>query len=113
MPVLEFHANVVRDPYSGTVWTRAELLQTPNTLDDFLYRLPTAARGSIRGDIYDVGTYYLLMSILRDHGIRIWHWHFMGGKGGALGSGDIGDCPQELVLRIAWAKAAHLTVMPK
>ncbi len=93
MPVLEFHRNVVRDPYSGTVWTRGELLQTPNTLDDFLYRLPTTARGSIRGDIYDVGTYYLLMSILRDHGIRIWHWHFMGGKGGALGSGAPGDCP--------------------
>lgn len=93
MPVLEFHRNVVRDPYSGTVWTRGELLQTPNTLDDFLYRLPTTARGSIRGDIYDVGTYYLLMSILRDHGIRIWHWHFMGGRGGIVGSGDIGDCP--------------------
>lgn len=93
MPVLEFHRNVVRDPYSGKVWTRGDLLQTPNSLDDFLLDLPTTARGSIRGDIYDVGTYYLLMSILRDHGIRIWHWHFMGGRGGALGSGDVGDCP--------------------
>lgn len=93
MPVLEFHRNVVRDPYSGTVWTRGDLLQSPNSLDDFLSRLSTTARQSVRGDIYDVGTYYLLMSILRDHGIRIYHWHFMGGRGGSLTSGDIGDCP--------------------
>lgn len=93
MPVLEFHRNVVRDPYSGKVWTRGDLLQTPNSLDDFLLRLPTTARQSIRGDIYDVGTYYLLMSILSDHGIRIYHWHFMGGKGGSLATGNIGDCP--------------------
>lgn len=93
MPVLEFHRNAVRDPYTGTVWSRSELLQSPNTLDEFLVDLLPSSRESIRGDIYDVGTYYLLMSILRDHGIRIWHWHFMGGQGAGSDAGSLGDCP--------------------
>ncbi len=93
MPVLEFHRNAVRDPYSGTVWSRSELLQSPNTLDEFLIDMLPSSRENIRGDIYDVGTYYLLMSILRDHGIRIWHWHFMGGRGLGSDAGSIGDCP--------------------
>lgn len=94
MPVLEFHRSVVRDPYSGTVWTRGQLLETPNSLDDYLSNLSPTARQNVRGDIYDVGTYYLLMSIMREHGIRIWHWHFMGGRGGSsLGANNIGDCP--------------------
>ncbi len=93
MPVLEFHRNAVRDPYTGTVWTRSELLQSPNSLDAFLDDMLPLSKENIRGDIYDVGTYYLLMSILRDHGIRIWHWHFMGGHGHGSEAGSIGDCP--------------------
>ena len=93
MPVMEFHQNVVRDPYSGTVWTREELLQSPNSLDDFLDQLSTTSKEHMRGDIYDVGTYYLLMSILRSHGIRLRHWHFIGSQGGGSEAGSIGDCP--------------------
>ena len=95
MPVIEFHRNAVRDPYSGTVWTRKELLQRPNDLDDFLVNFTPHQRRQIRGDIYDVGTYYLLMSIMREHGIRIWHWHFIGGTGGGNAS-NLGDCPPGL-----------------
>lgn len=93
MPVLEFHRSMVRDPYSGAVWSRNELLETPNGLDTYLMTLGDYARTHVRGDIYDVGTYYLVMSILRDHDIRIWHWHFIGGTGGTESSGSPADCP--------------------
>ena len=92
MPVLEFHPNVVRDPYSGSVWTRNELLQKPNSLDEFLSSLPIDARERVRGDIFDVGMYYLLMSQLREHNIRIAHWHFVGIGGGAS-AGQVSNCP--------------------
>ena len=93
MPVLEFHRSLVRDPYSGAVWTRNELLQSPNGLDNFLMELGEYSKTHVRGDIYDVGTYYLVMSILRDHDIRIWHWHFIGGVGGQISAAAAADCP--------------------
>lgn len=93
MPVIEFHSSFVRDPYSGAIWNRNELLQSPNGLDSFLMDLGEYSRTHVRGDIYDVGTYYLVMSILRDHNIRIWHWHFIGGVGGADTAGSAADCP--------------------
>ncbi len=94
MPVIEFHRSLLRDPYSGKIWYRDELLKQPNSLDEFLNELSPTARNSIRGDIYDVGTYYLAMSIIQDHSLRIWHWHFMGGSGGGMASsGSPSDCP--------------------
>lgn len=117
MPVLEFHRTLVRDPYSGTVWTRAQLLEKPNTLDLFLQGLSESAQGSIRGDIYDVGTYYLVMSILNDHGLRIWHWHFVGGSGGLAGTGTAADCPPgvsfEDCARLDGANVADLPGIPE
>ncbi|MYD46324.1 MAG: hypothetical protein F4W92_08235 [Gammaproteobacteria bacterium] len=117
MPVLEFHRTLVRDPYSGTVWTREQLLETPNTLDLFLEALNESARRSIRGDIYDVGTYYLVMSILKDHDLNIWHWHFIGGSGGLAGSGSAADCPPgvsfEDCARLEGANLAELPGLPE
>ena len=84
MPVLEIHRDSVRDPYSGRTWSRGELLQEPNSLDDFLSTLDSFQRSQIRGDFYDVGTYYLLMSILKDHQINIAHWHFIGYSGNGM-----------------------------
>ena len=81
MPVLEIHNDVVRDPYSGRIWHRTELLQEPNSLDSFLSEFDAYQRESVRGDFYDVGTFYLLMSILKDHEIVIKHWHFIGATG--------------------------------
>ena len=92
MPVLEIHKEVVRDPYSGRVWHRSELLQEPNSLDAFLSELDAFQRESVRGDFYDIGTFYLLMSILKDHSILITHWHFVG----AMGIGQnaaLASCP--------------------
>lgn len=117
MPVLEFHRSLVRDPYSGTVWTREQLLETPNTLDLYLDALNDTARGNIRGDIYDVGTYYLVMSILKDHDLGIWHWHFIGGSGGLAGSGTAADCPPgvsfEDCARLEGANLAELPGLPE
>lgn len=113
MPVLEFHRTLVRDPYSGTVWTREQLLEKPNTLDLFLEALNDSARRNIRGDIYDVGTYYLLMSILNDHGLGIWHWHFIGGSGGLAGTGTAADCPPGVSFEdCARLEGANLAEMP-
>lgn len=92
MPVLEIHKDVVRDPYSGRVWHRSELLQEPNSLDAFLSEFDAFQRESVRGDFYDIGTFYLLMSILKDHSIVITHWHFVG----AMGIGQeaaLASCP--------------------
>ena len=117
MPVLEFHRTLVRDPYSGTVWTREQLLEKPNTLDLFLEGINESARRSIRGDIYDVGTYYLVMSILKDHGLNIWHWHFIGGSGGLAGTGSAADCPPgvsfEDCARLEGANLAELPGLPE
>ena len=81
LPVLEMHREYVRDPYSGKTWHRNELLQEPNSLDDFLGAFDEFQRTRLRGDFYDIGTFYLLMSILKDHEIVIRHWHFMGSTG--------------------------------
>ncbi|MYF02505.1 MAG: hypothetical protein F4227_05940 [Gammaproteobacteria bacterium] len=117
MPVLEFHRTLVRDPYSGTVWTREQLLEKPNTLDLFLEEINESARRSIRGDIYDVGTYYLVMSILKDHGLNIWHWHFVGGSGGLAGTGSAADCPPgvscEDCAKLEGANLAELPGLPE
>ena len=92
MPVLEIHTDGVRDPYSGTYWSRAELLQEPNSLDAFLSDFDAVQRTSVRGDFYDVGAFYLLMSILKDHGIVITHWHFIGATG--IGQeASLASCP--------------------
>lgn len=92
MPVLEIHKNVVRDPYSGRIWHRSELLQEPNSLDAFLAGFDAYQRSAVRGDFYDIGTFYLLMSILKDHGIVITHWHFVGATGIGPES-NFGLCP--------------------
>ncbi len=92
MPVLEIHKNVVRDPYSGRIWHRSELLQEPNSLDTFLGAFDTYQRAAVRGDFYDIGTFYLLMSILKEHGIVITHWHFVGVPGIGPES-NLGLCP--------------------
>ena len=89
-PILEMHATLVRDPHSGKVWHKAELLQEPNSLDDWLSEMRDTQKIAVRGDLYDVGTYYLLMSILRDHGVAINHWHFMGASAGSI---NVSQCP--------------------
>ena len=90
LPILEIHRDMVRDPYSGEIWSRSELLQEPNGLDDFLRDFTINMKSTMRVDMYDVGTFYLSMSILRAHGIVPRHWHFVGASIGTL---TASSCP--------------------
>jgi len=90
LPIIELHRGFVREFYSGAIWPRAELLQEPNALDAFLLAFDEERKRRIRADIYDVAQYYLTMSILREHGITIRHWHFLPG---GLTVAQAGRCP--------------------
>ena len=90
MPILEFHRDYVREYYSGTLWPRAQLLERPNGLDTFLQTFTDEQKKALRADVYDIGQYYLALAILREHGIQIMHWHFLGGH---LSHADAARCP--------------------
>lgn len=90
LPILEIHRDMVRDPYSGETWSRSELLKEPNGLDDFLRDFTANMKSTMRIDMYDVGTFYLAMSILREHGIVPRHWHFVGAS---IGTVAAASCP--------------------
>ena len=92
LPVLEIHKDGVRDPHSGRFWRRSELLQEPNSLDIFLRDFDAYQRTAVRGDFYDIGAFYLLMSILKDHDITITHWHFVGTTGIGQAT-NLASCP--------------------
>lgn len=79
MPIIELHRDFVREFYSGATWHRRELLQQPNRMDAWLLSMAEETRRRMRMDIYDIGQYYLVMSILRAHGLAPAHWHFIGG----------------------------------
>ncbi|MDD9885144.1 MAG: hypothetical protein OXU62_11560, partial [Gammaproteobacteria bacterium] len=90
LPIIELHRDFVREFYSGAIWTRAELLREPNAMDAFFAAFDAERKRRLRADIYDVAQYYLAMSILRDHGITIRHWHFLPG---GLSLAAAGRCP--------------------
>lgn len=90
LPILELHRNFVREFYRGTVWTRAELLREPNAMDDWLIGFDEARKWRLRVDVYDIAQFYLTMSILREHGIAVRHWHFLSGQ---LGLAEARRCP--------------------
>ena len=77
LPILELHRGFVREFYSGAAWTRRALLAGGNPMSAWLSGLGDAARKRIRVDIYDVDQFYVAMSIFREHGIPIRHWHFV------------------------------------
>lgn len=79
LPIIELHGDYVREYYTGTIWTRRELLEEDNTLDSWLSGFDAERKQRLRIDLYDVGPFYVAMSILRDHGIRGRHWHFLPG----------------------------------
>ena len=77
LPILELHRGFVREFYSGAVWTRRALLAGGNPMSAWLSGLGDAPRKRVRVDIYDVDQFYVAMSIFREHGIPIRHWHFV------------------------------------
>lgn len=90
LPILELHATFVREFYSGRVWHRRELLQEYNGLHALLDNFDEAQKQRLRLDIYDVGQFYVTMSILRAHNIQVTHWHFLDG---ALAYSAAVNCP--------------------
>ena len=90
LPILELHGGFVREFYSGTIWTRRELLREHSGLGAWIAGLGVEQRARLRVDVYDVPQFYLAMSILREHGIRVYHWHFLTG---ALTLGEAARCP--------------------
>lgn len=79
LPIIEMHRDYVREFYTGTIWTRDELLQDNNTMDAWLAGFGPEQKVRLRIDLYDVKQFYLTVSILRDHGINPGHWHFLPG----------------------------------
>ncbi len=90
LPILELHRTFVREFYTGAVWNREELLREPNAMDAWLATFDDTRKQHLRMDVYDIAPFYLVTSILRDHGMTARHWHFLGG---ALPIGDARRCP--------------------
>ena len=90
LPILELHGGFVREFYSGAIWTRRELLREHNGLSAWLAGFSDDRKERLRVDVYDVPQFYLTMSILREHGIRVHHWHFLTGT---LSPGEAARCP--------------------
>lgn len=90
LPIIELHRNFVREFYSGALWSRAELLRTPNAMDDWLGSFDEERKQRLRVDVYDVTQFYLALSILREYGITVRHWHFVPGT---LSTAQSTRCP--------------------
>ena len=90
LPILELHGGFVRNFHSGRTWTRRELLREHNGFSAWAAGLGFQQRARLRVDVYDVPQFYLAMAILREHGIRVYHWHFLTG---ALSPGEAARCP--------------------
>ena len=90
LPILEMHRGFVREFYSGTIWTRRDLLEERSRLGAWLAGFTDEQRGRLRIDVYDIPQFYLTMSILREHGIKAYHWHFVAGT---LTAGEAAHCP--------------------
>ena len=93
LPILELHGEFVREFYSGAIWTRRDLLEEHGGLGAWLAGLDAQRKARLRVDVYDIPQFYVTMSILREHGIRIFHWHFLSGalsvrEAGALPAGS-------------------------
>lgn len=82
MPILELRQDSIRDYYSGHSWSREQLLRQDNPFDFYLDSLDQNQRLRIRTDIYQIGMFYIYMSILKDHDIIPRHWHFSVAKSG-------------------------------
>ena len=90
LPILELHRGFVREFYTGTIWTRRELLEEHNRLGAWLSGFSAERKARLRVDVYDIPQFYLTMSILREHGIRVFHWHFIPAM---LSLADAARCP--------------------
>lgn len=92
MPIVELHAEFVRDYYTGKRYARDALLRQNNAFDAYLASLRPNQLAAIRVDVYSTRLFYIAMSILKAHGQTPRHWHFLGAAAGA-GPGSGGNAP--------------------
>ena len=90
LPIIELHPGFVREFYSGAIWTRRDLLEERSALGAWLAGFSDERKGRLRVDVYDIPQFYLTMSILREHGVPVFHWHFLTG---ALSPREAARCP--------------------
>ena len=90
MPIVELHADYLRDYYTGRTYPRDELLRHDNAFDAYLQSLTPAQLLATRIDVYAIDQFYIAMSIFKAHGHRPRHWHFLTPVGG-VGRGDQAD----------------------
>ena len=90
LPIVELHSGFVREFYTGTIWSRRDLLEEHNTFRAWLAGFSDEKKARLRVDVYDIPQFYLTMSILREHGIRVFHWHFIPA---ALSLAEAARCP--------------------
>ena len=105
MPVLEFHRGYVREHYCGKEWSRDDLLSRNSDLGASLARLSDQQKRNIRVDLHDISEYYVAMSLLRRHGIRIRHFHW-------IGPSPIVARPRPAPAACAWTKTGTPQVRP-
>lgn len=91
LPIIELHRKFVREFHSGALWSREELLREPNAMDAWLEGFDEERKMRLRTDVYDITQFYLTMSILRDHGVAVRHWHFL--DAGGMSLQGAGRCP--------------------
>ncbi len=96
LPILELHRGFVREFYTGTVWTRRDLLREHGGLGAWLAGFSEERKTRLRVDVYDIPLFYLTMSILREHGIRVFHWHFIPA---VRSLADMARCPPGVAAR--------------
>lgn len=77
-PILELHQGYVRLFNINTRIYRSELLRPNNPLDRYINTFTPNDRNQIRIDVHAVSEYYIAMAILREHGIKPRHWHYLG-----------------------------------
>ena len=104
MPIVELHDAFIRDYYTGTTFGRDELLRQDNAFDAYLQSLTPAQLLALRIDVYRIDQFYIAMSILKAHGHRPRHWHFLAdavgaGKGGQATGAAIGSEGHGVALR--------------
>ena len=90
MPIVELHADFVRDYYTGRTYSRDELLRYDNAFDAYLESLTPAQLLATRVDVYAIDQFYVAMSIFKAHNHRPRHWHFLGIPGGVGLGGHVG-----------------------
>ncbi len=109
LPILELHPGFVREFYSGAIWTRRDLLSERSGLSVWLAGFSEEQKQRLRIDVYDVAQFYLAMAILREHGVRPHHWHFLPGP---LSYAEAARCPPGVASKDCPGGGADETAAP-